>query len=75
MARLAKGSVETARISFEVSKPVFEALQKQRNEIKENNYPVEYDWDRIVIREIASMNKVIAIHKGEAPAPKKKPGK
>lgn len=67
-----KKIVETARVSFEVNKALFDELQDQRNKIKEKGLAVEYDWNRAVRREIASMNKVIAVELGEAPAPKKR---
>lgn len=50
---------DTARVSFEIDKETYDILQKQKAEIKKNDYPFEYEWEKIIKREIKSMKKVL----------------
>lgn len=73
MVKYKQPAIETARISFEISKELFDTIQQQKTEIKEKNYPFEHDWEAALKKEVAAMKKAISVQNGETP--KKKPGK
>ena len=70
-----KTTPETVRFSIEISKTDYDLLQAQKAEIKEKGFPLVYDWERIIKREINLMKKAIAIENGETPVPKKRANK
>ena len=75
MVKYKQPAIVTARISFEISKELFDTIQQQKTEIKEKNYPFEHDWEAALKKEVAAMKKAISVQNGETPATKKKGSK